>query len=83
MANSLDNRQDITQLQVQHVVQRALSLSKQINATIEDVGQENIDKQAIMMIREFKAGKTLIVFHLLVNDVNFNSSMFVLNYSNL
>ncbi|OXU30524.1 hypothetical protein TSAR_007327 [Trichomalopsis sarcophagae] len=56
MSNSLDNRQDITQLQVQHVVQRALSLSKQINATLEDVGQENIDKQAIMTIREFKAG---------------------------
>ena len=56
MSNFLDNRQDIALSQVQIVVQRALSLSRQINATVEDIGQENIDKQTIMMIREFKAG---------------------------
>lgn len=57
MSQCLDDRQDITICQVQAIVQKALSLSRQIKATVADVGQENIDKQTVMLIREFKVGK--------------------------
>ena len=61
MSENLDNRDDVTQSQVQEIIQRALSLSQQINATIEDVGLKNIDEQILMIIREFKAGKVFYV----------------------
>ncbi|XP_023245224.1 serendipity locus protein alpha-like [Copidosoma floridanum] len=56
MYDCLDNREDITESQVQVLVQRALSLATQITATIEDIGQENVDKQTLMIIRELKSG---------------------------
>lgn len=62
MSQSLDDRQDITLNQVQTVVQKALSLSRQIKATVADVGQENIDKQTVMLIREFKVGEFTIFY---------------------
>lgn len=57
MSQSLDDRQDITLSQVQTVVQKALSLCRQIKATVADVGQENIDKHTVMLIKEFKVGR--------------------------
>ncbi|KAJ8682268.1 hypothetical protein QAD02_018060 [Eretmocerus hayati] len=55
MTNCLDNGKNITQAQVQVVLHRSLSLSQQINATVADIGQENIDTPTIMIIREYKA----------------------------
>lgn len=84
MSNYLDNRRDIAQSQVQQVVQRALSLSKQINATVEDVGQENIDKQTVMMIREFKAGMIIhCLLYFLVFFLELNKLNIIVNYSHL
>jgi hypothetical protein len=60
MTNNLDNRQIINQFQVQVVVQRALSLFKQIDATVSDIGQENIDKRTAKIIHEFKTGKFIL-----------------------
>lgn len=57
MSNCLDNREPVTQTQVQTVVLRSLSLSRQISATINDIGSDTIERQTIMMVREFKAGK--------------------------
>ncbi|XP_014478361.1 PREDICTED: uncharacterized protein LOC106746342 [Dinoponera quadriceps] len=69
MSDCLDNRQPVTRLQVQAVVQRASALSSQMTAVVNDIGIENIDRQTIMMTRELKAAifeanaaaKTLLV----------------------
>ncbi|EZA60672.1 Serendipity locus protein alpha [Ooceraea biroi] len=69
ISDCLDNRQPVTQLQIQGIVQRASSLSSQITAVVNDIGTENIDRQTIMMTRELKAAifeanaaaKTLLV----------------------
>ncbi|XP_076677393.1 spitting Image [Andrena cerasifolii] len=55
MSNCLDNREPVTQTQVQSVVLRSLSLSRQISTTINDIGSDIIERQTIMMIRELKA----------------------------
>ncbi|XP_054004273.1 uncharacterized protein LOC128890089 isoform X1 [Hylaeus anthracinus] len=55
MSNCLDNREPVTQTQVQSVVLRSLSLSRQISTTINDIGSDIIEKQTIMMVRELKA----------------------------
>ncbi|XP_015116249.1 uncharacterized protein LOC107040619 [Diachasma alloeum] len=55
ISDDLDNRQGITQGQVQVVVQRACALATQITTAVEDVGRERVDRQTIMMIRELKA----------------------------
>lgn len=55
MSNCLDNREPVTQTQVQTIVLRSLSLSRQISATINDIGSDTIERQTIMMIRELKA----------------------------
>ncbi|XP_034179709.2 spitting Image [Osmia lignaria lignaria] len=55
MSNCLDNREPVTQTQVQTVVLRSLSLSRQISATISDIGSDTIERQTIMMVRELKA----------------------------
>ncbi|XP_046425922.1 uncharacterized protein LOC124182544 isoform X1 [Neodiprion fabricii] len=55
MSEYLDNREGVTQAQVQGVVQRALSLSSQIDATVEDIGRDQIERPTIMMIQELKA----------------------------
>lgn len=57
ISDCLDNRQSVTQFQVQEIVQRASTLSSQITATVNDIGNENIERHTIMMIRELKAGK--------------------------
>ncbi|XP_023289259.1 serendipity locus protein alpha isoform X2 [Orussus abietinus] len=54
MSDCLDNREGVTQQQVQGVVQKASSLSSQVSATVKDIG-DGIDRQTIMMIRELKA----------------------------
>ncbi|KAL6264078.1 hypothetical protein P5V15_004157 [Pogonomyrmex californicus] len=69
ISDCLDNREPVTQLQVQGIVQRASALSSQITAIVNDIGTENIDRQTIMMTRELKAAifeanaaaKTLLV----------------------
>lgn len=67
MSDCLDNRQPVTQLQVQAVVQRASALSSQVTMVVSDIGTENIDRQTIMMTRELKAGiETLRLFTLIV-----------------
>ncbi|XP_058791138.1 uncharacterized protein LOC131664227 isoform X2 [Phymastichus coffea] len=55
LSSCLDDHQDISQSQVKIIVQRALSLSKQVDATVEDLGQANINKYTAMIMREFKA----------------------------
>ncbi|KAF3429749.1 hypothetical protein E2986_04976 [Frieseomelitta varia] len=55
MSNCLDNRKPVTQAQVQSVVLRSLSLSRQITITINDIGSDAVERQTIMMIRELKA----------------------------
>lgn len=55
ISDYLDNRQPVTQFQVQDIVQRASALSSQITAVVNDIGTINIDRQTIMMTREFKA----------------------------
>ncbi|XP_043789084.1 uncharacterized protein LOC122713024 isoform X1 [Apis laboriosa] len=55
MSNCLDNRKPVTQAQVQSVVLRSLSLSRQISITINDIGSDIVERQTIMMIRELKA----------------------------
>ncbi|XP_031847326.1 spitting Image isoform X2 [Nomia melanderi] len=55
MSNCLDNREPVTQAQVQSVVLRSLSLSQQISTTVNDIGSDMIERQTIMMIRELKA----------------------------
>ncbi|XP_043600324.1 uncharacterized protein LOC122575448 [Bombus pyrosoma] len=55
MTNCLDNREPVTQAQVQSIVLRSLSLSRQISITINDIGSDIIERQTIMMIRELKA----------------------------
>ncbi|KAK2588705.1 hypothetical protein KPH14_001595 [Odynerus spinipes] len=55
MSDCLDNRETVTQQQVQGIVLRAVSLSSQLTATVNDIGSDNIDRQTIMMIRELKA----------------------------
>ncbi|XP_070517202.1 uncharacterized protein Spt isoform X2 [Cardiocondyla obscurior] len=69
ISNCLDNRDPVTQLQVQGIVQRASALSSQVTAVVDDIGTDNIDRQMIMMTRELKAAifeadaaaKTLLV----------------------
>ncbi|XP_011166140.1 uncharacterized protein LOC105200346 isoform X2 [Solenopsis invicta] len=69
ISDCLDNREPVTQLQVQGIVQRASALSSQVTAIVNDIGTENIDRQTIMMTRELKAAifeanaaaKTLLV----------------------
>lgn len=56
ISDYLDNRQPVTQLQVQGIVQRASALSSQVTTIINDIGIENIDRHTIMMTRELKAG---------------------------
>ncbi|XP_076241354.1 spitting Image isoform X2 [Calliopsis andreniformis] len=55
MSNCLDNREPVTQTQVQGVVLRSLSLSRQISTTINDIGSDIVERQTIMMVRELKA----------------------------
>ncbi|KZC11106.1 Serendipity locus protein alpha [Dufourea novaeangliae] len=55
MSNCLDNREPVTQTQVQNVVLRSLSLSRQISKTINDIGNDIVERQTIMMTRELKA----------------------------
>ncbi|CAK9794608.1 Serendipity locus protein alpha [Anthophora plagiata] len=55
MSNYLDNRTPITPAQVQSVVLRSLSLSRQISTTINDIGSDIIERQTIMMLGELKA----------------------------
>lgn len=64
MSNCLDNRKPVTQAQVQSVVLRSLSLSRQISITINDIGSDIVERQTIMMIRELKAGKYYYIFNL-------------------
>lgn len=61
ISDYLDNRQPVTQFQVQDIVQRASALSSQITAVVNDIGTINIDRQTIMMTREFKAGSCTVV----------------------
>lgn len=58
MSDCFDNREAVTQQQVQSIVLRAVSLSSQLTITVNDIGSDNIDRQTIMMIRELKAGNT-------------------------
>jgi len=62
ISDCLDNREPVTQLQVQGIVQRASALSGQVTAIVNDIGTENIDRQTIMMTRELKAGNCIILF---------------------
>jgi len=62
ISDCLDNREPVTQLQVQDIVQRASALSSQVTAIVNDIGTENIDRQTIMMTRELKAGNCTILF---------------------
>ncbi|XP_076758410.1 spitting Image isoform X2 [Xylocopa sonorina] len=55
MSNCLDTRKPVTQAQVQIVVLRSLSLSRQISTTINDIGSDIVERQTIMMVRELKA----------------------------
>ncbi|CAL1679676.1 unnamed protein product [Lasius platythorax] len=55
ISDCLDNRQPVTQLQVQGIVQRASTLSSQVTTIVNDIGIENIDRHTIMMTRELKA----------------------------
>ncbi|CAL7938357.1 unnamed protein product [Xylocopa violacea] len=55
MSNCLDTRKPVTQVQVQSVVLRSLSLSRQISTTINDIGSDIVERQTIMMVRELKA----------------------------
>ncbi|XP_043663876.1 uncharacterized protein LOC122627111 isoform X1 [Vespula pensylvanica] len=55
MSDCFDNREAVTQQQVQSIVLRAVSLSSQLTITVNDIGSDNIDRQTIMMIRELKA----------------------------
>lgn len=61
ISDCLDNRQPVTQVQVQGIVQRASALSSQVTAIVNDIGTENIDRQTIMTIRELKAGKYIVL----------------------
>ncbi|XP_015610441.1 uncharacterized protein LOC107275131 [Cephus cinctus] len=69
MSDCLDNRERVTQAQVHGIVQRAVSLSSQLTATVNDIGRDNIERQTTMMIQELKAAifeadaasKTLLV----------------------
>jgi len=62
ISDCLDNREPVTQFQVQGIVQRASALSSQVTAIVNDIGTENIDRQTIMMTRELKAGNCTILF---------------------
>ncbi|XP_017889894.1 uncharacterized protein LOC108630862 isoform X1 [Ceratina calcarata] len=55
MFDCLDNRKPVTQTQVQSVVLRSLSLSRQISITIDDIGSDIVERQTLMMLRELKA----------------------------
>ncbi|XP_029665629.1 uncharacterized protein LOC115237013 [Formica exsecta] len=55
ISDYLDNRQPVTQLQVQGIVQHASALSSQVTTIVNDIGTENIDRHTIMMTRELKA----------------------------
>ncbi|XP_070158470.1 uncharacterized protein Spt isoform X1 [Polyergus mexicanus] len=55
ISDYLDNRQPVTQLHVQGIVQRASALSSQVTTIVNDIGTENIDRRTIMMTRELKA----------------------------
>lgn len=61
ISDCLDNREPVTQLQVQGIVQRASALSSQVTAIVNDIGTENIDRQTIMMTRELKAGNAALL----------------------
>lgn len=66
ISNCLDNREPVTQLQVQGIVQRASALSSQVTAIVNDIGTENIDRQTIMMTRELKAGNYIYIIILYI-----------------
>ncbi|KAG7200682.1 hypothetical protein KM043_001235 [Ampulex compressa] len=55
MSDCLDHREPVTQAQVQGVVQVALCLSRQISATLNDIGSDIVERQTIIMTRELKA----------------------------
>lgn len=59
MSRSLDNLEGINQLQVKAIDKRAVSLTYQISATIDDIGRENIDEKTIKLNQELKAGEFL------------------------
>lgn len=63
ISNCLDNRQPVTQLQVQGIVQCASALSSQVTTVINDIGTENIDRHTIMMTRELKAGNYDMLYY--------------------
>ncbi|XP_043265845.1 uncharacterized protein LOC122405283 [Colletes gigas] len=54
MSNRLDNREPVTQTQVQSVVRRSLSLSRQISTTINDIGSDIVKRETVMMLIELK-----------------------------
>lgn len=68
ISDYLDNRQPVTQLQVQGIVQHASALSSQVTTIVNDIGTENIDRHTIMMTRELKAGNyaTLLFEYVIV-----------------
>ncbi|XP_043464871.1 uncharacterized protein LOC122500158 [Leptopilina heterotoma] len=55
MSDCLDNREKVTQLQVQGIVQRSLTLVNQLTITVDDLGNDHFDRHTIMKIRELKA----------------------------
>ncbi|XP_051160457.1 uncharacterized protein LOC127281010 isoform X2 [Leptopilina boulardi] len=55
MSDCLDNREGVTQQQVQGIVQRSLTLVNQVTITVDDLGNEHFDRHTIMKIRELKA----------------------------
>ena len=57
MIDCLDKKENITQLDVQIIVNRALLLYNQIDATAEDIGPHNISKKTYTMSHNLKAGK--------------------------
>lgn len=63
ISNCLDNRQPVTQLQVQGIVQYASALSSQVTTVVNDIGTENIDRHTIMMTRELKAGNYDMLYY--------------------
>lgn len=55
ISDCLDNREPVTQSQVQGIVQRASALSSQVTTVVNDIDAKSINRQTIMMIRELKA----------------------------
>lgn len=59
ISNKLDCGEDITRSLVQPIVEISSSLASQLAAIESDLGIDNIDKQTVMKIREFKAGESI------------------------